>query len=54
MPVCFNGGTKVEKYHAPIKIMEEILKAVLVDPSVRNAEAVEALAVVQAEFLTWQ
>jgi hypothetical protein len=34
--------------------MKNILEAVLTDPSMRNANAIEALASAQDEFLTWQ
>lgn len=34
--------------------MENILEAVLTDPSVRNADAVEILAAAQAEFISWE
>jgi hypothetical protein len=33
--------------------MKELLKAVLIDPSARNADELELLAAEQAEFLTW-
>jgi hypothetical protein len=33
--------------------MKEILKAVLTDPSVRNADAIESLAIANTKFLSW-
>lgn len=34
-------------------IMKELFEAVLTDPSARTADAAEAIAVSQAEFLSW-
>jgi hypothetical protein len=34
--------------------MKEVMKALLMDPTLRNAEDVERIAVAQGEFLAWQ
>jgi hypothetical protein len=49
--------TEVERFRIQTIIsfisMNEVLQAVLTDPSARTADAAEALAAPQADFLSW-
>ena len=44
---------KVENFHTLPLFMKELLQAVLTEPSARNADALEAKAIMRAEFLSW-